>query len=174
MERRGVVEANSNRIRQVTVPDPLIQALIRLETPSRDRRHPNSFVVATREGNPIRPSSVGTLRLKPIGRELAMPWLSWQVLKRAHEALLSELRVQLSDVLVLSTRDPRDGGRQWRNCAPQKRSGAILQGRTLSTSEPTWRGIPAQRVTCTSAPAENTRMNREYQDKSNLNAVRWA
>ncbi len=31
-----------------------------------------------------------------------MPWLSWQVLKRAHDALLSELRVQLSNDLVLS------------------------------------------------------------------------
>jgi integrase len=109
----GVVEANSNRIREVSVPDPLIQALMRLR-----RRHgiadPNSFVIATRDGNPIRPSSVGTLRLKPIGRELEMPWLSWQVLKRAHEALLSELRVQLSDDLVLSTRDHREGRPQWR------------------------------------------------------------
>ncbi len=109
----GVVEASSNRVRQVAVPDPLIQALIRLR-----RRHgiadPNSFVIATRDGKPVRPSSVGTLRLKPIGRELEMPWLSWQVLKRAHDALLSELRVQLSDDLVLSTRDHREGGRPWR------------------------------------------------------------
>lgn len=108
----GVVEASSNRVRQVAVPEPLIQALIRLR-----HRHaiadPNSFVIATRDGNPVRPSSVGTLRLKPIGRELEMPWLSWQVLKRAHDALLSELRVQLSDDLVLSTRQHREGERPW-------------------------------------------------------------
>jgi hypothetical protein len=44
------------------------------------------------------------LRLNPIGRELEMPWLSWQVLKRAHDELLSELRIKLSQDLVLSTR----------------------------------------------------------------------
>jgi integrase len=108
----GVVEANSNRVRQVTIPDPLIQALARLRR-RHDNADSNSFVIANREGNPIRPSSVGTLRLKPIGRELEMPWLSWQVLKRAHDALLSELRVQLTDDLVLSTRDNREGGPQW-------------------------------------------------------------
>jgi hypothetical protein len=65
---------------------------------------PNSFVIATREGSPIRPASVRMLKLKPIGRKLDMPWLSWQVLKRAHDALLSELRVQLSEELVQSAR----------------------------------------------------------------------
>jgi integrase len=123
----GVVEANSNRVRQVMIPDPLIQALIKLR-----RRHgsanPNSFVIANREGNPIRPSSVGTLRLKPIGRELEMPWLSWQVLKRAHDALLSELRVQLSDDLVLSIRDHREGERQWPTA--RRKSGQARYSRT--------------------------------------------
>ncbi len=137
----GVVEASSNRIRQVTVPDPLIQALMRLR-----RRHgiadPNSFVVATREGNPIRPSSVGTLRLKPIGRELAMPWLSWQVLKRAHDALLSELRVQLSDVLVLSIRDPRDGGRQWRTMRRKSGQARYSRGLSLPLSPPDGASLP--------------------------------
>jgi integrase len=99
----GVVDVNANRVRNVMVPEPLILALTRLK---RRRRvaDPNCFVIATREGNPIRPASVRMLRLRPIARKLEMPWLSWQVLKRAHEALLWELRVQLSDDLVLSTR----------------------------------------------------------------------
>jgi hypothetical protein len=99
----GVVEANSNPVSHVMIPDPLIQALIKLR-----RRHgsanPNSFVIANREGNPIRPSSVATLRSKPIGRGLEMPWLSWQVLKRAHEALLSELRCKSATTWCPSTR----------------------------------------------------------------------
>lgn len=123
----GVVEANSNRVRQVMVPDPLIQALIKLRR-RQGIADTNSFVIASREGNPIRPASVGTLRLKPIGRELEMPWLSWQVLKRAHDALLSELRVQLSDDLVLSTRDHRDGARQWRTV--RRKSGQARYSRT--------------------------------------------
>jgi integrase len=99
----GLVDATSNRVRLVRVPEPLIDALMRLR---RRRRiaDPNCFVIATREGSPIRPASLRMLRLKPIGQKLEMPWLSWQVLKRAHEALLSELRDQLSEALVLSAR----------------------------------------------------------------------
>jgi site-specific recombinase XerD len=99
----GVVDVSGNRVRYVIVPEPLIHSLMKL----RQRRRvadSNCFVITSREGNPIRPASVRMLRLKPIGRELAMPWLSWQVLKRAHGALLSELRTQLSDELVLSRR----------------------------------------------------------------------
>jgi integrase len=99
----GIVDANANRVRQVIVPEPLIHALMRLRR-RRKVSDQNRFVIATREGNPIRPASVRMLKLKPIGRKLDMPWLSWQVLKRAHDALLTELRVQLSEELVLSAR----------------------------------------------------------------------
>jgi integrase len=101
----GLVEANSNRVRSVLVPDPLIRALTRLRQ-GQKIASVNCFVIATQEGVPIRPASVRMMRLKPIGRELQMPWLSWQVLKRAHDALLLELRIQLSHELVLSIRKP--------------------------------------------------------------------
>jgi integrase len=99
----GVVDANANRVRNVMVPEPLIGTLTRL----RERQKvadANCFVIATEDGHPIRPAIVRMLRLKPIGRELQMPWLSWRVLKRAHDALLLELRIQLSNELVLSIR----------------------------------------------------------------------
>jgi integrase len=100
---RGLAEVSATRARHVLVPEPLVQSLLRLR---RHRRiaDENSFVIATPEGDPISPTSVRMLRLNPIGRELEMPWLSWQVLKRAHEELLSELRIKLSQDLVLSTR----------------------------------------------------------------------
>lgn len=97
----GVVDANAGRVRNVLLPEPLIHMLAR----RRERgsiADGDRFVIATRDGNPVRPASVRILRLKPIGRELEMPWLSWQVLKRAHDALLSELRIKLSDELVMS------------------------------------------------------------------------
>jgi integrase len=98
----GVVDINPLRRRIIVPPHPLIDVLIKL----RQRRHisdPNDFVIATHEGNPL-PPSVWRMRLKPIGWTLNMPWLSWQVVRRAHDALLSELRVQLTDDLIRSSR----------------------------------------------------------------------
>jgi hypothetical protein len=37
-----------------------------------------------------------------IGRQIAAPGLSWHVVRRAHDAILSELRIQLSNALVSS------------------------------------------------------------------------
>ena len=97
----GVIDINTLRGRVIVLPDPLIQALMRLKR-HRNVTDPNEYVTATEDGDPLRPASIRMLRLKPIGRALNMPWLSWQVLKRAHDALLSELRSQLTYDLVLS------------------------------------------------------------------------
>lgn len=96
----GVVDIVGNRCRKIVVPEPLIHSLKALRK-TRSITDPDWFVVGTRDGQPV---NIRMLRLKPIRQQLGMPWLSWQVLKRAHEALLLELRVQLSDDLVLSTR----------------------------------------------------------------------
>jgi hypothetical protein len=59
-----------------------------------------------RSVNPCRRSDPSD---KPAGNALecdwskiAVPWLSWQVVKRAHGAMLSELRMQLNNDLVSS------------------------------------------------------------------------
>jgi hypothetical protein len=95
----GLVDVDTKRVKTVIVPDPLVNLLLNL------RRHRtiadrDGFLMANHGGEPIRPSSVLLQRLKPIGRTLDMPWLSWQVLKRGHEGLLSELRVILTSDLV--------------------------------------------------------------------------
>jgi integrase len=97
----GIVPLHFNRIRLIKVPAPLSVILSRLkqEALSPD---PNAFVLATPSGAPIRPASLRMTRLKVIGRKIAIPWLSWQVVKRAHEAMLSELRIQLNSDLVSS------------------------------------------------------------------------
>lgn len=96
-------DANTEAPRVVVVPASLIGALARVKriTPFSG---PDSFVVATPQGEPIDPANARTQRLKPIGRKLQIPWLSWQVLKRAHGALLSELSLQLADDLVVNAR----------------------------------------------------------------------
>jgi len=97
------MDVNIGRVRMVVVPDPLIRTLVRLKR-SRRIADPDCLVMTTEEGDPIEPANALMLRLKRVGRELKMPWLSWQVLKRAHDTLLLELRLQLDDDLVLSAR----------------------------------------------------------------------
>ncbi len=97
----GIVQLHFNRIRLIKVPEPLSVILLRLkqEALSPDR---NAFVLATPSGAPIRPASLRMARLKVIGRKIAVPWLSWQVVKRAHDAMVTELRDQLNTDLVSS------------------------------------------------------------------------
>ncbi len=99
--RAGLGDVKRGRTRNVEIPEPLFLKLRR----HRSVTTPDSFVVTTHTGAPLRPANLRVSRLKPIGIELDMPWLSWQVLRRAHDALLSELRVQLTDELVLSAHE---------------------------------------------------------------------
>jgi integrase len=48
------------------------------------------FVLASRTGTPIYPENVAARRLKAIGKELDMPWLSWSVFHRTHLNLKSQ------------------------------------------------------------------------------------
>jgi integrase len=99
----GLADVSVNRVRRVEIPDPVFRLLLSLKR-ARKRAGPDCFVLASRSGNPICPASIRMSKLKPIGRRLGMPWLSWQVLKRAHDSLLRELRIQLNDELVISLR----------------------------------------------------------------------
>jgi integrase len=97
----GIVDLHSNRIRLIEVPQPLSLTLLRLKQEARSL-DPDSFVLATPSGAPVRPSSLCKIRLKAIGRKISIPWLSWRVVRRAHDAVLSELRIQLTTDLVSS------------------------------------------------------------------------
>lgn len=97
----GIVELHFNRVRLIKIPEPLSLILLRLKQEA-SYPDPNAFVLATPLGAPIRPTSLRVTRLNVIGRKIAVPWLSWQVVKRAHDAMLSELRIQLNSDLVSS------------------------------------------------------------------------
>jgi integrase len=96
-------DLSRERLKSVVVPESLIRVLERLKR-QRGDIDPNGFVVATPQGDPIEPQCARAQRLKPIGRRLQIPWLSWQVLKLAHGALLSELNARLADDLVHNAR----------------------------------------------------------------------
>ena len=85
--------------KHVAISETLGAALMKLR-----QRHgsedPNDFLVTSPDGGPQSPLNRRLLRLKPISKELQISWLSWQVLKRAHQGLLEELRISLTDQLV--------------------------------------------------------------------------
>ncbi len=94
-------DSSRERFKVVVVPESLIRMLERLRQRGQNISA-NGFVLATPQGDPVEPRITRAQRLKPIGRKLRIPWLSWQVLKRAHGAFLSELSVRLVDDLVIN------------------------------------------------------------------------
>ena len=97
----GLVGVNIHRVRTVEIPEPLFRTLLTLRR-AQNNPDPNCLLLPSKAGTPINPYSLRIQRLRPIGRSLEMPWLSWQILTRAHNALLSELRMQFYDDLTLS------------------------------------------------------------------------
>ena len=59
-------------------------------------------VVPSTSGEPVSPINTRDRVLKPIGRKINMPWLSWQALKRSRQSVMNEVRCRLVDELVLS------------------------------------------------------------------------
>lgn len=107
MVKRQPIDAHSvspatPRMRIVDIPEPLVRRLQRLR---RELGHsqPEAFVFKHLGGTPLCPGDICS-RLARIGRDVSIPWLSWPALRRAHQTLLSDLRVQLSDELMLGVR----------------------------------------------------------------------
>jgi integrase len=89
-----------SRKRNLPIPEPLLPILLALS--HRDEyTGPDDFVLVSRNGTPLNENNLVTRRLKPIGREMEMPWLSWQVLRRTHTALAFELGMQLIDRMAM-------------------------------------------------------------------------
>jgi integrase len=89
----GDLELRS-RNRNLLIPDLLRPILLGL---SRRPQYtgPNDFVLVSEVGTPIHASNLRARRLKPIGKQLQMPWLSWQVFRRTHTTLAHQLGMQL-------------------------------------------------------------------------------
>jgi integrase len=87
------------RPRVIVLCNSLTRELERLKL-QREYDGPNSFIIARSQGSPIQLMSARTLLLRKAGRKLHLPWLSWRALKRAHIAMLSELRIQLTEDLA--------------------------------------------------------------------------
>lgn len=85
----------------VSISETLAATLMELRR-RQQFEDPDGLLLPAPDGGPQCPLTRRSLQLSPIAKELQMPWLSWQVLRRAHHAFLEELRIILTDELVLS------------------------------------------------------------------------
>lgn len=83
----------SSRQRDLPIPDLLLPVLADLHQRT-NFTGPDDFVLVSRTGGPINEKGIAKRRLKPIGKDLQMPWLSWQVFRRTHKSLPYELGMQ--------------------------------------------------------------------------------
>jgi integrase len=87
-----------NRMRILSIPDLLSSRMQTLR--GRERfTAPGDFVLVSRSGAPVSQNNLAGRRLKPIGRSLGQPWLSWHVFHRTHLALKSEFGRQFHNEL---------------------------------------------------------------------------
>jgi integrase len=90
-----LVDLSPDRVRNVIIPESLREHLKKMMMrPTKDITDQDKFVISTRDGRPISPSNILLHGLKPIGSKLDIPWLSWQVLKRAQKAFMLELTMK--------------------------------------------------------------------------------
>jgi integrase len=88
-----LMDLSHDKVRNVILPESLREHLKKMY-PTKKIIDQNEFVISTRDGRPISPSNILLHGLKPIGCKLDMPWLSWQVLKRAQKAFMLELTMK--------------------------------------------------------------------------------
>ena len=91
---RGELDnVSTARARNHPIPELLLPILIRLSGRGR-WTGPDDFVLVSRVGTPINAINITARRLRTIGSELQMPWLTWHVFRRGHFALEAELGAQ--------------------------------------------------------------------------------
>jgi integrase len=105
--------ARKNRIRNLPIPQPLLETLIRLKS-REDFTRPSDFVLVTRVGTAVNLTNIVARRLQPVGRKLGFPALSWHVFRRTSKALSTELGSHFHDLIAVmvysATTQDRDTG----------------------------------------------------------------
>jgi len=101
--KMGSVEKQRRR-RNLPIPEPLLPILLGLSRRVKFTG-PDDFVLVSRTGRPINERNIVVRRLKPIGKDLNVPWLSWQVFRRTHTILANEL----GNTYLASRAAPADG-----------------------------------------------------------------
>jgi integrase len=101
---RGELCAVTNgRRKDIGIPEVLFPVLQKLSSRTRCIGT-DDFVLMSNAGTPINQMNVAARRLKSIGRDLHMPWLSWQVFRRTHTSLLCEFGMQFLRQMTMIVR----------------------------------------------------------------------
>jgi integrase len=98
-DRRSLGDSRQGRNRNIAIPAPLF-SLLADRAQAKGTPQPEEFVLTSDGGVPISPGDIHTGKLAPARRKLGLPWLSWRVLSRAHQSLLSEFRPQLENLIA--------------------------------------------------------------------------
>lgn len=98
---RGKLEdVKKSRIRNLPIPPALLLTLIRLKSRA-DFVQPEDFVLVSRVGTAVNLTNIVARRLRPIGKKLGVPALSWHVFRRTTKALSRELGSQFQDSIAM-------------------------------------------------------------------------
>jgi integrase len=89
-----------SRNRYVSIPEPLLQVLRKLRQRQR-YTGPDDFVLTSKVGRPVNEKDIAKRRLKPVGKRMKMPWLSWRVLSRTHTTLAYQLGMRSLDRMAM-------------------------------------------------------------------------
>jgi len=116
--RGQLIDVAKKRQSNYTIPGSLLPFLRRL-IGRGEFAAPDDFVLASRLGSPINPSNVLARKLKPIGKELKIPWLSWQHLRRFHRDFLAEFGIgfqdQMAGLVHAVSSSELDNAAEWRS-----------------------------------------------------------
>jgi integrase len=83
--------------RTVPLPQSLALALTRLKAQRRTANSGDDLVFLTRNATPYSDTNLLHKHLKPAGRKLGIPWLSWHALRRTHATLFQVAGGSLRD-----------------------------------------------------------------------------
>ena len=96
--KEGVGDVHRGRARTVRLSSQLLSMLNDLK--QEEFSNSENFVLTSRRGKRLQPASIRMARLKPIGKQVGMPWLSWSDLRRARTALHSEFEFDRCEVRI--------------------------------------------------------------------------
>lgn len=91
----GSVKAKSRR-RTVPLSNSVVTALTALKHRGTFVS-PDDLVFATTKGTPLDETNLMRRLIKPVAKELGMPWLSWHVFRHTHATLGDQIGMALSD-----------------------------------------------------------------------------
>jgi integrase len=91
----GSVKAKSRR-RNLPLSGSVVNALLQIQAESKFAG-PDDLVFVSRNGTPLNERNLLRRVLKPAGKKLGIPWLSWHVFRHTHATLGEQIGMALSD-----------------------------------------------------------------------------